>query len=281
MPGTDLESHDIALPLATEKNPITSHNAPARQLRFVLLSPLDVTNTKLPATIQRIRTLGKLTGGIDVAIIFVQTTPRDTHFHSAKQLAQETYADQQGEANMVSMAAYARLRAELIALDEASGIPILFLAEPEGLPDLLKEHRNARATQDHRHRTRKATQSSSASARELLQLCTANPPMPEETAYLLSDIFPNLRSLAESCMVVSSPPTLSSPYGRASEAPTTSHYFQTQGEGTDSHPRGQWQPACDPRMSDAHRRLTQLRDLVGIDQCEAVMEFWKTEYTPA
>lgn len=216
-----------------------------------------------------------------MAIIFVQTTPRDTHFHSAKQLAQDTYADQQGEANMASMAAYARLWAELITLDEASGIPILFLAEPEGLPDLLKEHRNARPTQDHRHRTHKATQSSSASARELLQLCTANPPMPEETEYLLSDIFPNLRALAESCMVVSSPPISSSPRARASETPTTSQYFQTQGEGTESSSRRQQRAAYDPRTSDAHRRLTQLRDLVGIDQCEAVMEFWKTEYAPA
>ncbi|CAK4030850.1 Hypothetical predicted protein [Lecanosticta acicola] len=273
--GADLGGHDISLPLATQQDPGTGQEVQSRQLRFVLLSPLDVTDANVQATRERIRQLGISLDMQPAAVVFVLSCPRDSSFHSAKALA--LASDDEEQANTTAMLAYAKIQAELINIHGVSRISVLPLTKLEDLPELLKKHRTAVAGHTP---LRMAQQPPSTTARELLQLCTADPPMREQVGHILSDIFPDLPTLAEACTILCSPPSSSSPSTRAAATQASSHYFQNTETDAELRSSQPWHYSPDPAVSNARARLRQLEDAVGFRQCEAVMEFWKTEHAP-
>lgn len=187
---------------------------------------------------------------------------------SAKQLAVDTAPVTTSNNDTEGVYAYSRLQAELMDRTDVPNVPILPLATLGGLATLLKKH-VASLT---RARAPPTTTAPSATAFEALQLCTANPPMPQQTAYILSDLFANIKELAEVCTSVSSAPNSSSPSARAAAltgVAASSQMDDLYGASTQGTEIG----------DSAHVKLKRLRDLVGEQQCIDVVDFWKEEWT--
>ncbi|TKA83793.1 hypothetical protein B0A55_00058 [Friedmanniomyces simplex] len=256
---SQLETHDIAIPVEASVDPTSGTTITRRYLRYLLLAPSSVDPVKIEATLDRIQHFASLTGGQDLAIIFLLQPPPATSFIPAKQLLNSTNNGSSPETNGVY--AYTLLQATLMDRSGIPYIPILPLATLASLPDLLKGHSTSWA------RSLPKAISKPPTPMDLLQLCTANPPMPQQTTYFLSDLFPNLRELAVACTSVSSAPASSSPSARAAAGLVSSQDTEILGLGT--------------QVSDAggYGRLRRLRDLVGEQQCRDVVDFWQEEWT--
>jgi len=98
--------------------------------------------------------------------------------------------------------------------------------------------------------------------------------MPQQTAYILSDLFPNFQELAEACTSVSSAPNSSSPSARAAAGVGVNLLdglmAWTQGSSDAEVGRG---------GDGAEAKLKRLRDLVGERECVDLVEFWREEWT--
>ncbi|KAK5134655.1 hypothetical protein LTR08_006311 [Meristemomyces frigidus] len=257
-----LDTHDISIPLVPTLNPKTGSTlAPTRQLRVLLLS-LSVTASPsaLDDTMKRIQHFVALTGGRDLAIVFLLSSRPPTQATAlAKPLATKTEDNDDDAAAAAGVHAYVALQAALMSHSDVPNIPLLPLASSEGLAALLKKHAAVLA------RPRPQPIASLSTSFGLLQLCTADPPMPQQTAYVLTDVFVDLRDLAEVCTTaVSSTLDASSPSARA--ASLVSIVGGSQG-GSCGVGEG------------AESRLKGLRDLVGRQQCSDVVDFWGEEWT--
>lgn len=237
-------------------NPQTGNSLPARRLRVLLLSTSAVHEAMLEHTFKRTHRFAALTGGEDLAIVFLLNPPPARTFISAKQHAADFSDD---TANIDAIHAYSKLQAEMMNHSEIPHMPILPLCKLDGLPQLLSKHV---ANLNRPPPTQKAATTSF----ELLKLCTANPPMSEHTSYILSDLFVNLRDLATTCSAVTSAPNSSSPSVRAAFSQADGIYdlgFGMSTQGSDVPPTG---------------KLKRLRDLVGEQECRNVVDFWKEEW---
>jgi len=216
MPESQLTTHDLTVPIKPVSDATTGHpQATIRYLRVLLFSPSAVEDAKLAATVQRVQRFAYVTGGRDIAIIFTISVPPpatpSTTFTTAKQLALTMTPAVSTSAGAV---AYYKLKLELQKYAETRSINVLPSPTPAGVPRLLHSHAASLTggllPQD-------ATMPSTGF--DLLQLCTTNPPMAQQTAYVLSDLFPNLRTLAEACPSASS----SSPAAGLSSSQTNYH----------------------------------------------------------
>ncbi|KAK6432004.1 hypothetical protein LTR95_011825 [Oleoguttula sp. CCFEE 5521] len=167
----DLGTHDLAIPI----NP--SAKGTTRQLRVILLSNADTNEDMLPEILTRIERFTALTGGVDLAIVFLLSSPET----SASSVT----------TGMAGLTGYTALQAALFARPHPPILPVVTLA---ALPPLLLRHAAALA-QPIRACKRTATPF------ELLQLCTAasaeqGQAMDQHTAYRITDIFPNVPAVA-------------------------------------------------------------------------------------
>ncbi|RMX81664.1 hypothetical protein D0869_06638 [Hortaea werneckii] len=282
----NLDTHDLALPLQPFLDPRTGHALAARQLRLLLLSSSAVTEAQLEATIKRIQRFASLTGGKDLAIVFLlasppppaqPTAPNATNgFTTARQLAQQTAqlsaASERG--NLDGVIAWTKLQAELTNRSDIPYIPILPLTALDELPQLLQKHVAALNSPSH------PAPRQSANTFDLLQLCTSNPPMDQQTAYCLSDVFANMEELAAACTGVSSAPQSSSPSARAAARASieASRQFPANDLLDDPAIWTSQNVSSAVGDDDGRRKLKQLRDLVGEKQCIEVVDFWKEEW---
>lgn len=262
-PESQLITHDISLPLDAGIDAKTGKALPTRQLRLLLLSRTSVSADKLDETLKRVRHFASLTGGQDLAIVFLLSAPPTGSFMSAKQVANGATAA--GASDTDGVYAYTKLQAEMVGRNDVPYIPILPLASLESLPILLTKHVAAITRPRQLHATTKPI----ATSFELLQLCTAIPPMQQQTGYILSDLFSSLQELAEACTTVSSAPNSSSPSARAAAVAGLSQTDDMYGLSTRTN-----------GMEDsAHGKLKRLRDLVGEQQCMDIVDFWRDEWT--
>lgn len=245
-----LVTHDIALPL----DPNPQRNPPARQLRILLLSAVDVEDARLSATLSRIKHLASITSTCDRVVVFSLAPPCDTIFQSAKEVAAQEASD-----NTAGTLACAKLQAALLSDRDMPTVRVLLLSTLDGLSELLKKHVAAIVTSLSRQPTVPL-----ATPFDLLRQCTANPPMPQQTLNFLSDVFPGIRELAAACTHVTSAPNSSSPSMRAGAGSSSSRSFRTQGDEYDV-----------ASEDTAYDKLKQLRDLVGDEQCRNIVDFWK------
>ncbi|KAK3719115.1 hypothetical protein LTR37_004679 [Vermiconidia calcicola] len=254
---SQLSTHDLEIPYRSNDDPRSDSTSPARQLRVLLLSPSAVSEPKLDATFKRIQHFASLTGGEDLAIVFLLAPPLVKSFVTAKRLIP---GHGEKDSNVEGIHGYSKLQAETLNHSEIPYVPILPLCKPEGLADLLKKHIMSLTRPPPK-------QKAAATSFELLQLCTANPPMSQQAAFILTDLFTDLRDLARVCSSVGSAPSSSSPTARLAASqetgvPDLSLDMSTQGSD-----------------SSATNRLKRLRDLVGDQECQAVIDFWKEEWT--
>ena len=258
-PESQLNTHDLALPIAANADPKRSSLTATRRLRVLLFSPSATTSEKLQQTVERIRRFAALTGGQDLAIVFLLNPPKDTFFTSAKGLKEDTADVLSGQDGMI---AYTKFQATLLDHGDIPHVPILPLTSLDTLPELLRKH--VEALSQPPQKTKPPT-----TPFALLQLCTANPPMYQQTAFILSDLFPNLQELAKACTSVSSAPNSSSPSVRAVGG--SFQVIGAQGSGLE----------MSMQYSDdrAASNMKQLRDLVGEQEFADIVDFWSEEYT--
>lgn len=266
---SQLTTHDLSIPLNANVDRKAGNTLPGRLLRLLLLSRNSVSDSKLDATIYRIQHFAFLTGGQDLAIVFLLAASPSTSFVSAEQLATDSphIADPDDTSGIY---AYTKLQAELNNHPSIPYIPILPLAKLDGLSNLLKKHVEART------RTPPPPKSV-ATPFELLQLCTANPPMPQQTAFVLSDLFSSVEGLAEACTSVSSAPGSSSPSARVVAGDGVALSSQV-GHGTGGDLLDDLMVWTQSTSTENGEKLKKLRDLVGEKQCVDVVDFWREEW---
>lgn len=222
------------------------------------MAPSWTLDPALPNTLDRIHHFASLTGGQDLAIVFLLNPPKTSSFISVKDL---TSVDSDTDAGTKGVLAYARLQASLLSRSDIPHIPILPLASVEGLAGLLTK--TIAALSRTRHHT-----SASTTPFGMLQLSTTEPPMERQTSYFATDCFANLRELAVACTEPTTELNLSSPSFGADGSAFSQ--FSAGGQlvniGTASQGRG------------AEEGLRQLRDLVGEQRYTELVEFWLDEW---
>jgi hypothetical protein len=213
----------------------------------------------MPNTLDRIHRFASLTGGQDLAIVFLLNPPKNSSFISVKDL---TSASGDPESGTKGVLAYAKLQASLLPRSDILHIPILPLASLEGLPALLTKYATGLSHTPQRVPV-------SASPFEMLQLSTTEPPMDRQTANFATDCFTSLRDLAVGCTEPVVEPTSSSPsFGAGRGAASQSGFAGYHGQL--GHARREYNVA---------ERLKQLRDLVGEQRYAELVEFWLEEWT--
>jgi hypothetical protein len=223
----------------------------------LLLAPSWTLEAALPNTLDRIHHFASLTGGEDLAIVFLLHAPKTSSFISVKEL---TSTDSDPDAGTKGVLAYAKLQASLLSRSDIPHIPILPLASVDALPGLLTKVVTALL---------RKSQHTPASTTPfgMLQLSTTEPPMDRQTAYFATDCFANLRELAEACTEPAAESTSSSPSFMGGNSFSQSSvggqggYVGTasQGPGAEESPR-------------------QLRSLVGEQRYSELVEFWLDEW---
>ena len=253
-----LGTHDLAIPLPTSLDASSSNKQPARELRILLLALSWTSEAALPNTLDRVYHFASLTGGQDLAIVFLLNPPKTSSFISVKTL---TATDSNPNAGTEDVLAYAKLQASLLSRSDIPHIPVLPLASLEVLPRLLKKTIAALA------RKPQLTPASTTPF-GMLQLSTAEPPMDRQTAYFATDCFTDLRKLAEACTETSIEPTSSSPsFGMGGNV------FSQSGAGVPHGYAGASAEGC-----GAEEGLRQLRGLVGEQKYSELVEFWLDEW---
>jgi hypothetical protein len=181
---SSLESHDIALPLVEFPK---THNAnkSKRALRLLLLSPNNMSEERLPATIARIQHFIALTGGLDVAIVMSLSTSKP--FSSAKDLLNAPEVD-----NMEGLRSYTLLQAEFVTRPELAWVPILPLAKLDGIVELIKTHAQSISRP-------KPKPSSAIRPLDMLAHCACDP-LPPLAVNLASDVFSSLSDVAQAAL---------------------------------------------------------------------------------
>lgn len=244
------------MPIEDGTDPKFSNATPARLLCILLLSRSAVSDAKLRETMERIQHFSLLTGGRDLLILFLLNPPNDTSFTSAKEL---TKNDGNNVADEDAIVAYAKLQAELFSEAEIPYLPIRPILSIDELQTTIEKHITALKTQEMRSKP-------PSIPFELLKSCTVNPPMSEQTAYIISDIFADLKDLAATCSAISSAPNSSSPSAIVDAIQSSQTYALDSSLSTLS------------TNINAVTKLKHLRDLVGVQECQNVVDFWKVEW---
>lgn len=215
---------------------------------MLLLAPSWTLESALPNTLDRIHHFASLTGGQDLAIVFLLNPPKTSSFISVKDF---TPTDSDPDAGTKGVLAYAKLQASLLSRSDIPHMPILPLASVESLPGLLTKTIAALSLKPR-------FTPASATPFSMLQLSTTEPPMERQTAYFATDCFANLRELAVACTEPPTEPTSSSPsFGAGGQ-------FGNIGTASQGH--------------GAEEGLRQLRALVGEQRYTELVEFWLDEW---
>lgn len=200
----------------------------------------------LDQILDRIQHFTALTGGRDLAIIFLLNPPPAKAFVSAKSLDSQ---QSENDRSVNGIHAYTKLQAEMMNHAQIPHVPILPLASIDGIARLLQTH-VASLT-----RTVQPLPPL-VNSFDLLMQCTVEP-MTQQTAFLLSDLFPTLRELSFACSSITSAPNSSSPSTGVPGFEASTQSFNPEATG----------------------KLKVLRDLVGEQACRHTVDFWKEEWT--
>ncbi|KAF2459840.1 hypothetical protein BDY21DRAFT_336635 [Lineolata rhizophorae] len=269
-----LPEHDLAVPI-----PNTN---PQRTLRMLVLTPSSA------ADLPRIQRFASLTGGQDVAVVFhMDRSPTITS--TASSASSVPRHPQQGsigaavndgsegeEPTQTSpLAAFHAL--EILLLDSALALPLIPLPRPAALPRLVSAFlRGVAQANAAGHGPRNAQQQSQANvprgrgtgglaiptsapvnaALDLLPWCSSEAPLRREHVHILSDLCPNLRSVAE----------LAAWAGRAEGYRGRIRGEEEIGEGMSRR-----------EIERAARAWRLLSEYLGERAARGVVEFWEKE----
>lgn len=256
---SQLGTHDLEIPFGETVDANTGNTLSARRLRVLLISPAGVRGARLEDTLQRIQHFAALTGGQDVVIVFLLNPPLAANFVIAKDLAAQA---SKSDTSVDGIYAHSMFQVEMVKHAEIPHLSMLLLCKMDGIQQLLQKHiTNLSRTIP--------TPKPFATPLDLLQHCTATQPMSQQTAYILSDLFPSIDELATACSSVTSAPNSSSPSARVAGGSSQATDIGDIGLGMST----QWSD------SNAAGKLKTLRDLVGDRECRDIVDFWKEEWT--
>ena len=119
LPENEIHPHDLSLPI----------NGARHDLKIVLLNHCDLGEKEIAATRSRIEHFSALTGGVDIAIIFLLAPPPSTLDMNDK-----------ADTGPSGLRAYMQLQIELARYPDAASIPLLPLARLDGLADVVSCH---------------------------------------------------------------------------------------------------------------------------------------------
>lgn len=213
---------------------------------------------RIEATLERIEHFTHLTNE-PIAIIFVLCPPPDISFQTAKQLVNDSPLSDNPLPTRVGILAYTKLQVEL--MDHAfPNISVLPLAKLSCLPDLIKNHIAALTMPP-------PVKPQQSDIYPLLSTCALNN---QQSAFILSDTFCSLKEIAEASLAEMDT-------AQDSSSPTAIAAFA---DGVLSQMAGDW--AGDVTMSSDHAsgnvfKLKMLQSLVGEQEKENLMEFWRQE----
>lgn len=236
-----LSTHDICLSFPATQG---RHD---RKLRLLLLSPEDTLEAAQQQTLARIQHFSSSTGGVDIAIIFsMQATPPAASTKSCSSTTASTYSSQ-------GIPAYASLQAQLLHLTEASSIPVLPLATLDGLSALLKTYTAGLS----RPLPKAAPLTRSL---DLLPYCSACGPLPQFAVNLTTDLFTSLQDLATTAL--------------RADVKRSRNTEAMQGQMWDSEEQEQLLT----EEGGADERMAMLRDQLGQETLDGMIDFWADEW---
>ncbi|KAK4998191.1 hypothetical protein LTR66_002532 [Elasticomyces elasticus] len=250
-----LDTHDIEVSVKSLVDPVTGNTRTTRRLRFLLLSPSTTSDAALQNTLERVARFTALTGGQDIAIVFLLSHPAAASFVSARSLAHGI----DGITNPCDgMHAYMKLQAELFTRDDIPNVSILPLAKPEGLPTLIKNHVETLAKPKFLHPR-------PVDCSQMLAHCSSTPPLGQFAVDVVSDCFPSLRHLALAATVP--------------EIQQANDVSLIQ----DSYGLHDWTTRSPERTAgggslDVCHGLTPLLDLLSRKEVQDIADFWKEEW---
>ncbi|KAI9710145.1 MAG: hypothetical protein M1820_002947 [Bogoriella megaspora] len=230
---SSLETHELELS-PTQSDP----SQPQRRYKFLLFSPSSTSSDVLPGNISRIERLASATGGQDIAVILLLSLSR-TSFTSARELNGQQHANQGSTADD-GIHALSTLQSELVKDGDLGSVPVLPLPTLELLPGLVKHH-IASTSQP----VTAPVNGCNASVLDLLSLCTVNPPLSQQSVFVITDLLPSLKALVR-CMT---------------EAEVDAEVV-TGGVN----------------RSHVSEQLAMLRDYLGDEEVGRIMEFWREEW---
>jgi hypothetical protein len=153
-----LHTHDIAISVGNSTH------------RILILTESSVSPISKAPTLSRVQHFEALTGGTDSFIFFVPSTPSAGRALTCQHVLQ-AFQDLQ-----------------FFLLSHSILIPVLYVSAPEALPSALKCLTMGR--------TRCTEPAPPPAVTAVLPYCTVEPPMSQEALTILSDLYPNMRSLA-------------------------------------------------------------------------------------
>ena len=237
----ELLTHDIAIPIT----PVVAKQSTRRLLRVLLLSASCVIDNKIEDTMNRLDHFAFLTGGIDVAIVFLLHSP--PAFVSAKSLTCSDHVQTAGSVDGIH--AYAKLQVELKTRKNGTSIPILLLASLDGLSALLSKH-----AQSLSRPLPKIAATSVVNSIELLPVCITGRPMTHFGRSLISDLFPSLKHLADAAE-----------RSRVVQRTTSANYPLDSLTSLDDLMQ---------TSSDEEGKFAMLREQLGAEVVNGMIDFW-------
>ncbi|GAB7356702.1 hypothetical protein MBLNU459_g7409t2 [Dothideomycetes sp. NU459] len=248
---SQLDTHDIALKLPRRDKPVTS------TLCFLLLSPTSVLSD-LDATLTRIEHFASLTGGLNIAMVLLLSSPSRSSSSSSSSTthtpaATATDPHPAEPDPLLGQHSYAQLQATLLSRPDLPWIPILPLARVAGLPSLLQSYAGSVG------RGPPAPPEPGARSLDLLAQCTVEAPLSPLARDLASDVF---RSLAELAGAATAVVAAAAVEGGREIGGWASPSFSVPSDRT----RG------------ARKAFEVLREQVGDEVVEGMLEFWAGEW---
>ena len=213
-----------------------------RYLRILLLSGSDVRDDAIDETVQRIGHFTSLSGAVDIAIIFLlQEAPSQPE---SKLPAVQGTLDR----GSLGVLEFSKLQSVLLGARDVPPVPLLPTVNLEGIPKLIKDH--ARALGQPSQVSPPVTK-----AIDLLPASNVGSAMSPFALSLTSEVFSSLKELGKAAFMVGNDDRLG-----MRDHDSSPHVLQTGGSAPDG-------------------RLVVLRDQLGTEAVDAMVEFWIEEWT--
>ncbi len=207
----------------------------------------------LPQTLSRIQRFAALTGGENIAIIFLLSALNNEAACLSTAIAEPSAPRLEQPAS--GLHAYARLSSVLLADNAVPHVPILPLSNHEGLTPLVRKYINGLQAGAE---NRRSHQMSDRSTMDLLSMCSVTSPLRAEDVLYLSDLFPSLKDMAELA-------TLNMANEGNPDVVMSDDFNFTTSKAVNGH------EIC-------RQRLASLAALRGEDIARSVVEFWQDEW---
>lgn len=155
-----------------------------------------------------------------------------------------------------------------------SAVPVLPVATAEKLPEVLRRHAAALSSRTGVGVGVGASKADAMRRFALLRRCTTAPPMDETSAYVVTDVFVDLREFAVACAMEAGRGSGRWGAGSGGGVGTSDGVASQLLSSSSEEDGGNGGYAADRLASKVQR----LRDLLGEEEARRIVEFWAREW---